>query len=750
MAETLVSPGVLARENDQSFITQQPIQAGAAIVGPTVKGPVELPTLVTSYSDYTNRFGTTFESGSDTYSFFTSLAAENYFNNGGTSLLVTRVVSESSDWTYATSSAIPNNVASSGGSSYILELSSSDELTVESTGSYKGIAINIGTENGGNERYNDFVYVPSGGGTAGSYSTSTSTRTYTVNGVTKQDTTIVYWISVGSQNYDLDDWGPIVSNTINATIPQWVSASYSPVANDGILALTGSSQLSLPQDAENISVVQSNGAYYLYFNSPTSNYTEIGTWQGGSSGTSNAAFVLEAISQGEIFNNSGSILSNNSLNLGTRDNIRWEIATSNTSSGTFSLVVRGGNDNQNAKVVLETWNNLSLDPKSDNYISKVIGDQYYDYDAVENYVKVYGDYPNASRYVRVKSVGYQTPDYFDNTGTAKSQYVDYLPLVGSGSEGGAFGGAVGSIIPSGRVMNMYQNIDSSDSQGLEGTDYAQMLVLLANQDEYSYNLLLVPGLTDATHGAQITTAINNAQQRGDNLVVVDPTAYGASITSVLNEAGGRDTSYAAMYWPWLRTQDQNIGKNVWVPASTLMGGVFAQTDATSAPWFAPAGINRGGIPTAIQAERKLSQANRDTLYEANVNPIASFPNISGPVVYGQKTLQKRASALDRVNVRRLLIQLKSFISQVSQNLVFEQNTIATRTNFLAQVNPYLQSVQQQQGLYAFKVVMDDSNNTPDVIDRNQLIGQIFIQPTKTAEFIILDFNVLPTGATFPQ
>ena len=150
----------------------------------------------------------------------------------------------------------------------------------------------------------------------------------------------------------------------------------------------------------------------------------------------------------------------------------------------------------------------------------------------------------------------------------------------------------------------------------------------------------------------------------------------------------------------------------------------------------------------VRAERRLTSTNRDTLYEANVNPIATFPQ-QGVVVFGQKTLQKAASALDRVNVRRLLIALKSFIGQIADNLVFEQNTLATRQNFLTQVNPYLASVQQRQGLFAFKVVMDESNNTPDVIDRNELIGQIFLQPTRTAEFIILDFNVLPTGATFP-
>jgi phage tail sheath protein FI len=175
--------------------------------------------------------------------------------------------------------------------------------------------------------------------------------------------------------------------------------------------------------------------------------------------------------------------------------------------------------------------------------------------------------------------------------------------------------------------------------------------------------------------------------------------------------------------------------------------VYAYNDSVSEPWFAPAGINRGGLSTVLMAERKLTSANRDALYTGKVNPIATLNNTV--VVFGQKTLQTRASALDRVNVRRLLISLKSYISQVANNLVFEQNTAATRNNFLAQVNPYLESVQQRQGLYAFKVIMDDTNNTPTVIDQNQMVGQIYIQPTKTAEFIYLDFNITPTGATFP-
>ena len=125
----------------------------------------------------------------------------------------------------------------------------------------------------------------------------------------------------------------------------------------------------------------------------------------------------------------------------------------------------------------------------------------------------------------------------------------------------------------------------------------------------------------------------------------------------------------------------------------------------------------------------------------NANPITKLA--------GQKTMQKKASALDRVNVRRLLISAKKFVASTTKYLIFEQNTAATRNRFMSIANPYLESVVQRQGLYAYKVVMDDSNNTPDVIDRNQLVGQIFLQPSKTAEFIVLDFTVLPTGATFP-
>tara|TARA_R110000772_G_scaffold48672_1_gene111036 strand:- start:18171 stop:20177 length:2007 start_codon:yes stop_codon:yes gene_type:complete len=668
MAETLISPGVLARENDNTFITQQPIQAGAAIVGPAVKGPVEIPTIVTSYSDYQNRFGTTFESGSSEYTYLTSIAAYNYFQNGGNTLLVTRVVSASTNWTSATAPVYNTNESGALDTTTDALLSSVDSgfnITGSSLASVTGIS-------------------PTGGSGTGlqlglTLATSESLSTVTV--------------STAGTGYVVGDILTIPSASAGATKPLGADMTFTLVADDIV---------------------------------------------------DTAAFELESLGQGELFNNSGALLSNGALSNGTSDNIRWQVSTNNTASGTFSLIIRRGNDNTNNVVALETYPELSLDPNSENYISRVIGDQTLNYNPSENYIEVSGSYRNASRYVRVKSVK-NTLNYFDNAGRAKDIYTGSIPVVGSGS----FSGGVGSNIPTHEAGNYYEQIDGSNTQGLEGSDYNDMLNLLSNADDYKYNLLTLPGLYNLSYSSQITTAINNAQTRGDYMVIADLVKYASPLDGVTNQASLTNSSYAASYWPWVRTVDPDTGKNVWVPASTVIPGVYAFTDNSSEPWFAPAGINRGGLNTVIQAERKLSATNRDTLYSANVNPIATFPG-TGIVVYGQKTLQKAASALDRVNVRRLLIALKGQISQIGLNLVFEQNTAATRNNFLAQVNPYLESVQQRQGLYAFRVIMDESNNSPDVIDRNQLVGQIYIQPTRTAEFIYLDFNLQPTGASFPE
>jgi len=579
MAEVLISPGVLARENDSSFVNKRPVTVGAAIIGPTVKGPVEVPTVVTTWNQFQNIFGTTLESGSvnekKNYTYFTSITAYNYFANGGQSLLVARVVS--------------------------------------------------------------------GSGT--SYSPATSSRIPTGSG------------------------GP--------------STGLSP-------------------------------------------------------------FILETFSEGIIMNSTSTETSGGNLPSGSSNNVRWQIVNARSASGTFDLLIRRGNDNVLQPVVLETWTNLTLDPNSSNYISRVIGDFAEVYDSTNSQIAYSGSFANRSNYVRVSAVNYTTPNFFDNAGNFKPQFTGSIPTNASGT----FGGAIGSI-PGG--VNFYNTIGSGNgnSQGVTGSDYANVINLLTNTDDYKFNVLFTPGLYSAApFVGPIGDLIQIAQNRGDFIYVIDPVAYGKTISDASSAAASRDTSYGAMYWPWVQVVEPSTGEYVWVPSSVSIAGVYAYNDSVAEPWFAPAGINRGGLSTVVRAEKRLSQGNRNDLYAAKVNPIATFPG-QGVVVYGQKTLQLRASALDRVNVRRLLIALKSYISQIANTLVFEQNSIATRNQFLSQVNPYLTSVQQRQGLYAFKVIMNDTNNTPDVIDRNELVGQIYLQPTKTAEFIYLDFNVTPTGASFP-
>ena len=661
MAEVLLSPGVLARETDSSFISGQPVQAGAAIVGPTVKGPVGIPTIVSSFSDYKNKFGCIVESSSAEYTYFTSISAYNYFQQGGDSLLVTRVVSGS--YTSATSTAISNNIESG-----VLSSAPTVSSVTGSVGSYT-----VGLT----------------GSIAGTGATATIT-------LTSPSSSGALTIVNGGSGY---------------TIGETLSFPSGSVGFAGAGGTNGVTSALVAGDIVNQS-----------------------------------AFQLETLSEGVIANSGTATGANGTLTDGTKDNIRWEIVSPNTASGTFSLLIRRGDDTQTSKTILETWSGLSLDPNASNYIEKAIGNSKQtvtqDPGTSEYYVANAGTYNTLSNFVRVKSVTAKTLNYFDNNGDAKSAYTASIPLAGSGS----FTGATGTPFNPKEAL-FYDKISSDNVQGLVADNYTISLNLLANRDAYRYNIITVPGLYNADYSAPLSTMINNTQFRGDNIAVIDLVKYGTGINTVTQQASARDTSYAAAYWPWLQTVDPDLGSLVWVPASTMIPGVYAFNDRAGEAWFAPAGLNRGGLSTVVRAERKLTNGNRDTLYQDNVNPIATFPN-TGVVVFGQKTLQKKASALDRVNVRRLLIALKNYISQIADNLVFEANTIATRNNFLSQVNPYLESVQQRQGLYAFKVVMDESNNTPDVIDRNQLIGQIYLQPTKTAEFIYLDFNILPTGATF--
>lgn len=292
-----------------------------------------------------------------------------------------------------------------------------------------------------------------------------------------------------------------------------------------------------------------------------------------------------------------------------------------------------------------------------------------------------------------------------------------------------------------------QGFDLSTTTSEGRISYNRCVNALSNADEYDVNLVAAPGIYRSLVPTLVDSILEMVENRGDAFYIMDATGFSGTISDVTTEAQSLDSNYAAIYYPWVKATNTNTGKLMAVPPSVLIPAVFAANDRITAEWYAPAGLNRGGLNGAVAVLNKLNQSDRDTLYEAKVNPIAQFPG-QGIVAFGQKTLQDKPSALDRINVRRLLLTVRKYIASASRYLVFEQNTAETRQRFLNIVNPYLEGIQQRQGLYAFKVQMDETLNTPDMIDRGMLRGAIFLQPTRTAEFIVVDFNILPTGATF--
>ena len=700
---TLISPGVSVTVNNQSQTTQLPIQAGAAIIGPTVTGKVGIPTIVTTYDEYKNIYGTTFKSGSQIYSYLTSVSAYNYFNRGGTSLLVTRVVSGS--FTPATASIQSSIAATSASANISMVQISASVASNAADGSnaftVNGITFNFTGSNVANT--NTVVYI-----NTSSFAASTPAD-YSLT----SSAIFAYSSSVSPYNSSL----PNISSSYTSTNIKLTYTGSNGLVGNANTYITGSTII--PTNLSN-------------------NFT---------GGTNTTALTISTLSEGIIMNSDGVEYTNGSLANGTADNLRYQITQYNTTNGTFTLLIRQGNDVTKSPSVLETWTNLSLDPMSPNYIEKIIGNQTetVQSDSGEYYVNLSGTYQNKSKYIRIDSVNLSTPEYLDNSGVAKSQYTGSIPYLNNGN----FGGAIGSNIPA-TAGNYYENISNSNTQGLPASAYTESISLLANKDAFKFNFITTPGLVAdganfPSHYSAITSLISMVQTRGDSMAVVDIVGKGANILTVTSNATPIDNSYVATYWPWLQTIDPTSGQQIWTPPSTLIPGVYAFTDTTTAPWFSPAGTNRGVLSNVISAERILTQGNRDSLYSANVNPIATY-TASGIVVFGQKTLQKKADALDRVNVRRLLIDLTSYISQIANNLVFEQNTTATRNEFLSQVNPYLQSVQIREGLDEFSVVMDETNNTPTTIDNNQLIGQIYLKPTRSVEFILLEFNISPSGA----
>ena len=809
MAERIVSPGVFTRERDLSFLPQGISDIGAAIIGPTKIGPAFTPTQITSFQEFEEVFGAVDSR------FYTPYTVEQYLRSAGVVTIV-RVLGLGG---YTVDSVrLGSFEASTGATSSLAILAPS--LGTSATADLSETALSGSNEVNTNS---SFTLVVSG--------SDVTAETYSLSFTTSSANFIDKVISSDPQSTKS---GANTSSVYVYKVFKQKASTLNSVASASVtVGNAGNNRLNF----EGSTTFDSSG--------------NAGTW----TGNKDYQFGQSPIIQSQLINSTRYPL----FRIYTRSHgtdvnttyktkildIKPDTDIAGSDFGTFSIqVIKHGDE-----IILEQYDNLTLDPASPNFFAKRIGDRHIEIDS-NGKLTNYGDYPNISKYIRVgdfadmivdgvfkypknvvpmghdklrnpvpgtteiPAVQFKT-DQTNVNGTFDSsvafgidlisdyikddniQYLAPIP-VGSGNgnnvtmsledqNGNADASVLGStfsdasekitlslsavgqrkfIVPfqfgfdgqnpareyktgANIVGNNTMGFDLSNATKSGSVAYKRAINSISNPDEFDINLLVTPGVVHGLHSTVTNHAISKMEARADAFYLMDATGLNDTIQTVVSTVKTLDSNYVGTYYPWVKILDRDTSRPVFVPPSVVIAGVISNTDAVAHEWFAPAGLNRGGLTSVTEAKTRLTHAERDELYEARINPIASFPG-QGVVVFGQKTLQSKPSALDRINVRRLLIRLRKFIASTSRFLVFEQNTQALRNRFLNIVNPFLEQVQSNSGLSAFRVVMDDTNNTPDVVDRNQLVGQIFIQPTRTAEFIVLDFVVQPTGATFPE
>jgi len=795
MAEKIVSPGVFTNENDLSFLPAGVAQIGAAFVGPTAKGPAFVPIVLRNFEQFKAYYGDLNDS------YYIPYAVRNYLKNSA-QVTVVRVVTEGGYLTNGLSIISGSTIVgfllpttqvgqstgadfakttgggtvTAGTASLVVSGSNVTAQTVDV--SFTSTATNyiikvLGKSAKGAKKPYAYVYFED-------YATAQASKNFTV-------------VS-GSASASIDLSGATTDyGKFRPGVTPWVTSQFigtgANKAAQNLFRVKTQGDGDLFNRTYKISIINNTLAGYV----PGSDYGYFTLLVRDYNDTDKRPNVLETYSNLTLDPDSANYIARR---IGDR---YYEVDS--TSAFGAEVVAKGEYPNISKLIYVEvdtTVKNKAIDPSLNPYGFATVSDTVIvpgctlpTASIVRANPEIESDYSERAyygwNYTAADNVNYLRP--IPNGATTGSNTLFNLDEATISADYGTAKDANSSLTAGGIIsasvlrgldvstiakfnvpfqngfdgddpavpLNTGANITSTNAVGMNcdsaassgSVSYAKALNIMSNAETFDINLLAMPGVNMADHKPVIDKAIDVATNRGDTFVVIDPVkqsqTIGVAISGVENSLV--DSNYAAAYWPWVKILDVNKNKPVWVPASTVIPGVIAKSDASSFEWFAPAGLNRGGIPDALEVEAKLSVSQRDSLYDARINPLASFP-AQGVCVWGQKTLQTKPSALDRVNVRRLMITLKKYIASSTRYLVFENNTVETRQRFLNIVTPYLENVKARQGLYGFRVVMDESNNTPDIIDRNILYGQIFVQPTKTAEFIVLDFNILPTGATF--
>jgi hypothetical protein len=747
MTEQILSAGVYSYENDQSFFTQGTDETGLALVGPTEKGAAFVPTDVSSYSQYTALFG------EDPNVSYLPQTAFNYLQAGNT-VKVTRVLGNGG---FVYNSSRPLVAITSG--SFILTVlypTKNDTPTVGISGSITGTFSAFGAK----------MHAISGSGVLGTASFSASLNPTSATFISK--------VLGSDENY-----------ATGSVFPYLLFSNF--ITGSGALASTADIGGKLEYLAANCEFSSSNSSGYDHAITP---------WVNSDSGVPLFRF----------HHRSDGFKTNRDIKVCVA-NIAAGVTA--TDYSTFSIIVRAWNDTDRAPSIIEQYNNVTLNPDAANYIAKAIGDKYQQFDETSLNVLEYGDFVNVSNYIRIEVAGgvaakathpqlypnghaalYETIAGFtgrnlpaaamvQSTATsatysgfnyANSDNYNYLNPIPTSAVAGlnvAFTKPVGdnkfvlpfqggtdglnyTVIKKSGANITQDNLfgyDLTTSSAPGAVAYIKALNILANKELYNFDLLVLPGVLEELHAGVTAIAENISEERTDCVYLRDLTTLNASVVTAISTAAGLDSSYSAAYYPWIKVRSVGSSKDIYVPPTVLVPQAYAYNDKVAAEWFAPAGLNRGGLGGAIDTRIRLTKADRDALYNGRVNPIAKFQN-TGVVIWGQKTLQVRDTALNRINVRRLLINLREYISGVALNYVFENNTAATRNKLISAITPYMENVQSRQGLYAFRIDISDSLNTNDVIDRNQLVGKIYVSPVKSIEFILLEFNITGTGVSF--
>lgn len=779
MAEKIVSPGVFTRENDQTFLAQGVSAIGATIIAPFNEGPTT-PTVVTSIADLETWYG----KADDNY--YGPVAAKNYLAEAG-QVTICRVTG-TSGYSETGPLLLVYSTGSSTSKALGVLFNTDDDATPFTTGlainggttttTLNGLSVITGSINAGTTT--DWGFGLSGSNlgisiSASLYDSAANNIKYTFGTTakgTKEAYSFAFFGATAQSGLFVNAGTAAVSGAILGTQSFAVAAqpAYTPVIQSQLTGGTRSSVLKF---------------YTLGSGEPTNTKVKVSIYNVKPSGIINGSdygtfsVLVRAYDDTDKVKNSYESYSNLTLDPSSPNYVLRVIGNRSKTLAASGLVTEYG-DYPNFSKYIRCWNEGDTDwvtPESINatavpyahaayklpisassYWSNLVPAVTYATATATVFGGIDLDFNDDNKnYMRAIPAGAGT----GNNATFSLDTTCSLPLTGS-LQGDvnkrrftvAFQGGFNGVNPT-KALNKGNDITATNTQGFDVSTttsegylaYLANINALSNADEYDTNLIVTPGLIRDLHSTLVDKVLEMVENRGDCFYILDATGFDGTIEEVNTQAQQLDTNYAAIYYPWVKIVNTVTNKLMAVPPSVVMPAVYAANDRLTAEWYAPAGLNRGGIGGAVAVLTKLSQNDRDTLYESKVNPIAQFPG-QGIVAFGQKTLQDKASALDRINVRRLLLTVRKYIASASRYLVFEQNTAATRQRFLNIVNPYLENIQQRQGLYAFKVQMDETLNTPDMIDRGILKGAIFLQPTRTAEFIVVDFNILPTGAAF--